>query len=175
MIDEIIWKDIKGYENYQISNIGIVKSLDRIIIDKNNRPMKYKGKILKPLKNGNGYFYVVLPQKKYIYIHRLVATHFVDNPNNEKVIDHINNNKSDNNYTNLQWCSQQFNNRKSHLGNSYGSKNKGRKHTELELIKMSNSMKGKNIGKPSPFKGKKCCMTRDNMGRFVTKQTTPQH
>lgn len=56
-----IWKDIEGYEGlYQASNTGFIRSLDRIVIDKNGRSVPYKGKVLSGTDNGRGYLKVAL-------------------------------------------------------------------------------------------------------------------
>lgn len=89
-----IYKDIIGFENYQISNYGNVYS-------------KKTKKVLKNLLNTNGYLKVHLQIKgkmKNLYIHRLVGEYFVENPNNFKYIDHIDRNKLNNYFTNLRWC-----------------------------------------------------------------------
>lgn len=109
-----IWKDIKGYEgHYQVSNIGRVKSLDRIIYTKYYyRGRKQKGEILKLQKDKDGY--VVCPLKKegksYILkVHRMVAKAFIDNPNNYSCVDHINGIRDDNRVENLRWCTNKQN------------------------------------------------------------------
>ena len=99
------WKDIKGYEGlYQISNKGRVKSLG------NNKTKKEK--ILKPRKC-NGYFSVRLCKKgekpKPFDIHRLVAEHFLPNPDNLPVVNHKDENKLNNNVENLEWCTFAYN------------------------------------------------------------------
>lgn len=170
------WIDIKGYENqYQISNFGKIKSLDRIVIDKNGRRMIYKGKILSPIKSNrkNNYYLFVILKRKINYIHRLIAENFIENPNKYQVVDHINEDTTDNRIENLQWVTMEYNTYKSHIGKKHSEevkqKMRGRKFSEETLQKMSLSMIGKNKGKPSPYKNKKCCMTRDDKGRFLRK------
>ena len=115
-----IWKDIKGYEGYQVSNLGRVRSLDRI--DSNNHPLN--GVILKPYISNSGYLLVGLykqQKRDRKLLHRLVAEAFIPNPENKPEIDHINTIKTDNtvflnedgsiNYekTNLRWTTRKEN------------------------------------------------------------------
>lgn len=70
------------------------------------------GKVLKPLDNGNGYKYVSLYKNKRafrFYIHRIVATHFLDNPNGLKYVNHKDENKTNNSADNLEWCTAEYN------------------------------------------------------------------
>ena len=112
-----IWKDIKGYEGkYQISSHGRVRSL------KNS-----KERILKPHKDTSGYKQVDLlkdGKRKTCSVHRLVANHFIPNPNNLPQVNHKDENKLNNNIENLEWCTQKYN-------CNYGTRNKrGGKHRE---------------------------------------------
>ena len=94
-----VWKPIMGYEGlYEVSNLGRVKSFAK---DKN-------GKIMSPCDNSKGYKYVTLGRgsKHKYYIHRLVALHFIPNPENKPEIDHINGNPSDNRVENLRWATK---------------------------------------------------------------------
>lgn len=111
-MDEI-WKNIKGYEGeYQVSNLGRIKSLYRRV---NNGTLKGRiinEKILIPQDNRNGYLQVRLNKNNkefHYYVHRLVAQAFIENPNNLSQVNHINENKYDNNVSNLEWCNCSYN------------------------------------------------------------------
>lgn len=108
-----IWKDIPNYEGlYQVSNYCRIKSLERFK-QNHSKMQKVESKILKPYLNNNGYYYVSLTKNgktKILYIHRLIATAFIPNPNNYPCINHIDGNKLNNNISNLEWCSYKHNN-----------------------------------------------------------------
>lgn len=108
------WRNIKDYEGfYQVSNLGRVRSLDRVI---NNR--FFKGQIRKPKLDRYGYLVVNLSMNKkakFYTIHRLVAKAFLESPNNFPEVNHKNEIKTDNRVENLEWCTTQYN-------SSYGSR-----------------------------------------------------
>lgn len=112
-MDEI-WKDINGYEGYyQVSNLGRVKSLDRLVNSKNNSKRLSKGYLLKQVQDKYGYLKVCLSIKhkhKSKFVHRLVAEAFIENPDNLPVINHKDENPSNNNVSNLEWCTVGYNN-----------------------------------------------------------------
>lgn len=87
------WKDIEGYEGYQVSNFGTVRSI--------------KTKEKKPLiPTTIGYYAVRLVkdgQPSLVGIHKLVAKHFIPNPNGFQYVIHLNNDLSDNRAINLEW------------------------------------------------------------------------
>lgn len=114
-----IWKDVAGYEGiYQVSNMGRVKSLDRWRIRSDGQRQHFSSKILKPLSNRGGgkkgqakgrYYFVNLRdghKYKSIFIHRLVLTAFVVNPDPDKFsqCNHIDENTHNNALSNLEWC-----------------------------------------------------------------------
>ena len=89
------WREIEGFPNYQVSNLGRVK---------NNKT----DKILKPYKTNRGYHTIGFwsdGKKKRLSIHRLVAKAFLPNPRNLPEVNHINGSKADNNVRNLEWAS----------------------------------------------------------------------
>lgn len=98
------WRPIDGYENlYAVSSKGRVMNLK-------------KNKMIKPWVSNYGYVLVNLrkngKQKKYL-IHKLVAEAFIPNPYNLPQINHIDECKSNNNVTNLEWCTPSQNQRHS--------------------------------------------------------------
>ena len=108
-----VWKDVIGYEGYyQISNYGLVKSLDRVV-DKNIGQKKLlKSRLLKQGIDKDGYKHVILYKNgrgSIFKTHKLVAIAFIDNPNNKKEINHKNGVKTDNKIENLEWCTRSEN------------------------------------------------------------------
>lgn len=106
-----IWKDIPGYEGlYQVSNMGRVRSLDRVLIYSNGQRHSYKGVLLKPGRGKTGYLSVCLGNHgREAGVHRLVAEVFIPNPENKSDVNHINGDKSDNRVKNLEWVSRKEN------------------------------------------------------------------
>lgn len=101
-----VWKNVVGYEDcYEISNYG------RLRRKKSRKILKYK-------KHRDGYYMVNISAKsirKTLQVHRVVANAFVTNNANLPCVNHINENKNDNRYINLEWCTIAYN-------NSYGSR-----------------------------------------------------
>ena len=111
-----IWKPVKGYEGlYEISNHGRIKSLARTVTDKNGlRTRNFKERILTNICANTGYHHVSLHKNcKRIerrQVHRMVAEHFIDNPENLPMVDHIDGDKINNHISNLRWASWNTNN-----------------------------------------------------------------
>ena len=88
-----VWKDIKGYEgHYQVSDLGRVKSLARVVEMRKSILGNKKEIFLKPTKNRKGYLNLKLCKKtdgiyadKSVIVHRLVASEFLENPLNHKI------------------------------------------------------------------------------------------
>lgn len=109
-MNEEIWKDIEGYEGiYQVSSFGRVRSLDRIVVMRNGRKRPTRGKMLKERPTYNGYVRVQLRADNDYYIHRLVASAFIPNPDNLPQVNHKDENKRNNRADNLEWCDNIYN------------------------------------------------------------------
>lgn len=90
---------IKDYENYTINEEGII--------------MNNKGKEIKPYIHPTGYKIVDLykdGKRKHFKLHKLLAETFVPNPNDYKIIDHIDRDRLNNNLSNLRWTTSSINN-----------------------------------------------------------------
>jgi len=111
-IDEI-FVDIIGLENYyQVSNLGTVISKDRVITFSDGRKRFYKSIKVKQKKTVYGYMVApvaVNRKAQHLFVHRLIAIHFIPNPDNKPFINHIDCNKSNNSIDNLEWCTHKEN------------------------------------------------------------------
>lgn len=103
-MEEEIWIDIKGWEDfYQISNFGRIKSKQR---------RNYREKITIGSLNEENYYYCTLQDRKRkqrLFVHRIVAFHFIENPFNLPIINHKDGNPMNNRVENLEWCDYSYN------------------------------------------------------------------
>lgn len=137
------WKSVIGYEGkYEVSNLGRVRSLDRYVEGKNGVTKKYAGKILSLVKQNTGYMTVGLSKDSVVtsfLIHRLVATAFIDNPENLAEVNHKDGVKGNNNLSNLEWMSRVRNIRHAMgmgLIQGLGEHNPAAKLSELDVIEI---------------------------------------
>lgn len=105
-----IWKKVNGFENYEVSNFGNVRSNHyfkiRILKQENNRGNE-KGSYKRVLFSKQN--------KKYRFqVHRLVAMLFLENLENKPCVNHIDGNPSNNNFSNLEWCTYSENEKHSY-------------------------------------------------------------
>ena len=104
-----MWKTIEGYEGlYEVNSLGEVRSLDRSVLGVDGAMYSFVGKIKSQSKNCNtGYLYICLYKNnvgKTSSVHRLVAQAFIDNPNSLPMVNHIDGDKTNNTFANLEWC-----------------------------------------------------------------------
>jgi hypothetical protein len=108
-----IWKPVMGYEGlYEVSNLGRVRSLERIVQCGKGNIRVDRETIKTATPNRQGYLRINLyNHSKYQTrtIHRLVAEAFIPNPENKPQVDHINTDKTDNRVENLRWVDKQEN------------------------------------------------------------------
>lgn len=106
-----IWKDVQGYEDlYQVSNLGRVKSLPKVV-DIKRCKITLKEKMLSQIEKGD-YLSVILcnnRNRRQFSIHRLVAIAFIDNPNSLPEVNHKDEDKHNNVVSNLEWCDRCYN------------------------------------------------------------------
>ena len=122
-----IWKPIEDYENYMVSNLGRVKSLNyrRTGKEKILKPFKARGYLVVDLLDGTG-----KKGRKTNFIHRLVAQAFIPNPLNLPEVNHIDEDKLNNCVDNLEWCDRSYN-------VNYGNRNKN----AFETLSKTNTCK----------------------------------
>jgi hypothetical protein len=135
-MDKEIWKPIEGFEYYEVSNLGRVRSLSHI----DSMGRLKEGKILTQNFDGKkNYLHVGMGKgtgRRYTKnVHRLVAKAFIPNPNNFKEINHKDEKKTNNAVTNLEWCDHTYNsNYGSKPGSVRGDKNPQNKFSYEDVV-----------------------------------------
>ena len=127
-----IWNDAVGYEGrYQVSNFGHVRSVSRWVNAPQGRKLFLEGKVLQLQPDNVGYMHVSLLDENHKIkrwtVHRLVAIAFIENPHNYPIVNHKDENKSNNNVSNLEWCTQSYN-------LSYNNGQKKRRERKVEML-----------------------------------------
>lgn len=109
------WADIDGYEgHYQVSSLGRVRSLTRRVPSCYGSYRIEKGKLRTPHVNRCGYCMIRLQRAeqpgKWHSVHQLVARAFVKNPRSLRHVNHVDGDKANNAYWNLEWVTIRENN-----------------------------------------------------------------
>lgn len=110
--EEEVWKVYPDYDFIEVSNLGRVRTKDRVVTYKNGRKHFIKEHILKQYRDHYGYMYVQFYEngkRVTLKAHRMVAITFIPNPDNLPQVNHIDCNRSNNVVSNLEWCTNQYN------------------------------------------------------------------
>ncbi len=130
---EEVWKIKENFDRYEISNFGQIRTIERYYTDSIGRNRLNKSIILKPVIGKDGYYKVVLIdnlEKRCTFrINRLVAELYIENPYNFLVVNHLDGNKLNNTYTNLEWTT--------HLGNNQHAKETGLHSINIPIIQQT--------------------------------------
>lgn len=100
------WRTVAGWESYQVSDAGEVRSLSRIVHRKDGKIQTFVGRDMRPMLNSKGYPAVRLSapgRRAVVPIHRLVALAFIPNPNVLREVNHLDGVKTNNALANLEW------------------------------------------------------------------------
>ena len=123
------WKPVPGYEErYSVNENGDIRSNRIEYVDSLGRKTYKKEQLLSWHIGEIGYARVALTDGvsvKHIPVHRIVAMAFIDNPNGYKFINHKDENKLNNNVSNLEWCTSKYN-------ANYGTRNERMRKTLAE-------------------------------------------
>lgn len=131
------WRQVDGFSYYWVSNKGNLISVDRMLKDSRGIARMCRGhKIKLQVAKDHLGFRLIDDEgnRKWKYIHQLVALAFIPNPNSYPEVNHIDNNPYNNDVSNLEWCT--------HYQNMMWMHKTGRaKRTETWLTNLRNSQK----------------------------------
>ena len=131
-----IWKEIKNYEMYEVSNLGNFRS--KFVRKENEKYREIKGTL-----SSSGYQNIFLTGKNGKKVsckaHRLVAEAFIENPEKKRTVNHINGHKLDNRLSNLEWMTHSENNLHAHKTGLINNKKSYTNSEKLEMIEMYNN------------------------------------
>ena len=144
----MVRKPVKEYEGYyEVDNFGRVFSLDRnVTVNDNGRIYEkpIKGKQMKQGVHTQGYKVVSLTKDgktRTNFVHRIVAEAFIPNPDELPMVNHKDEDKTNNFVDNLEWCTNEYNINYGTAIKRASQKKKGKKHAEEHKQKIANSLK----------------------------------
>lgn len=145
---EVVRKPVIGYEEqYVVDQFGRVFCVDRTKTVLDNGRIYEKpiaGKQMKQSLHTKGYKTVTLTKDgktKTVYVHRIVAEAFIDNPDNLPMVNHKDEDKTNNFVENLEWCTASYNRTYGKGAEKQARQLRGKKHTEEHKQKISESVK----------------------------------
>lgn len=142
------WRSVVGYEGlYEVSSLGNVRSVERILTNTDGVVRRMNGKVLSLKPDNQGYIMIALSGKR-LSVHRLVAVAFIPNPDDKPTVDHIDRNRLNNTVTNLRWAtlSEQNKNRGT-INHNRPISNAGHRFIYFNGGKYNVSIEDKHIGR----------------------------
>ena len=149
-----IWKKIEVNSNYEVSNLGRIKAIERKYWNHKNKSFSIKKEVIKKISTNNtkGYCRVILSKdgkNKTYAVHRLVAQAFIENKLNKSQVNHINGIKTDNRVENLEWVTASENvihsiNVLKNVNHLYGEESKLSVLKEKDVFEIVKLLKTKN-------------------------------
>lgn len=137
-----IWKEVKGFENdYEISNLGRLRTKERFVKHYKGGVRKYKSQLKKIRLNTRGYLRCNLKKdgKRYDFtVHRLVALSFLKEDKKRVFVNHKNGIKTDNKLENLEWCTLSENTEHAVKNRLIKTKLSDKEAMEIKNSKLSN-------------------------------------
>lgn len=171
----VVRKPVVGYEGlYEVDNLGRVFSIDRVKQVNDNGRIYDKpiaGRQMRQGLHSQGYKVVSLTKDgitKTCYVHRLVADAFIPNPNGFTLVNHRDEDKTNNFVENLEWCTAHYNNTYNGAHLRAAEKKKGVLHTDEHKQKISQGLRDYYSEHESKLKGRvsekrKAVMLRENL------------
>lgn len=145
---EVVRKPVRGYEDYYVvDQFGRVYGVERKITVSDNGRVYEKtipGKQMKQSLHTKGYKTVYLTKHgktKMFFVHRLVAEAFIENTDNLPVVNHKDEDKTNNFVENLEWCTESYNRTYGKAVERHAKKLRGKRHTEEHKRKISDGVK----------------------------------
>lgn len=122
--ERVVWKTYPGIDFLQANQYGEVRTIDHYTEGKDGRKCFVRGHVLKQYDDTHGYMLVrpyVNGKRINLKVHRIVAKCFIPNPDNLPAVNHIDCNRANNNFNNLEWCSNSYNNQyREKYGQAFG-------------------------------------------------------
>ena len=144
---EVVRKPVCGYEgHYVVDQFGRVFGVDRTTTVLDNGRIYEKpitGKQMKQSLHTKGYKTVTLTKdgkSKTCFVHRIVAEAFIDNPDNMPMVNHKDEDKTNNFLENLEWCTASYNRTYGKAVEKHAKTLRGKKHTDEHKEKIPKSM-----------------------------------